>query len=188
MHGALAILHASSSSSAAKALAIIIAVLLQEDVTAVAIGMIASQGLVSIPLAMGSLVVGELINDFGLYGIGRLAITHPRLRRWVEHEKRLPLRSRLNDSLITTVMAVQFMPGMRLPIYIACGFFSLSLRRFTIGILPAVAAWSPLVFSCSYFYGEHAARLIGAWEWPVAVILVVAAGYAARIYWKRSAD
>jgi membrane protein DedA with SNARE-associated domain len=189
MHGGLiAFLHTSSPSLAAKALAITIAVLIQEDVTAVAVGMIAAQGLVPIPLAMTSLVLGEVINDFGLYGIGRLAITHPRLRRWVEHERRLPLRSRLNGSLVATVMAVQFVPGMRLPIYIACGFFSLSLRRFAIGILPAIAVWSPLVFSCSYFYGEHAGKLIGAWEWPVAIVLVIATWYAARVYWRRAVD
>jgi membrane protein DedA with SNARE-associated domain len=188
MHGYAGLtnfLHAWLSSPAAEALAIAIAVLFQEDVTTVVVGMMAADGLVAIPLAMGALILGELINDFGLYGIGRLAITHPRLHRWVEHERRLPLRSRLNGSLIPTVVIVQFMPGLRLPMYMACGFFSLSFRRFAIGVVPAVAVWSTLMFSCSYLYGEYAAKIVGVWEWPIAVIGIIAVGVVAGVHWKR---
>ncbi len=186
--GLVAFLQASLSSPAAEALAIAIAVLFQEDVTAVIVGMMAADRLVPPPVAVISLIVGELVNDFGLYGIGRLAITHPGLRRWVEHEKRLPLRSRLNTSLIPTVAAVQFMPGLRLPIYIACGFFSLSFRRFAVGIVPAVAVWTLLVFFCSYFYGEYAANLFGLWEWPIAIVFIVGVGFAARASWGKLND
>ncbi|MGD0192200.1 MAG: VTT domain-containing protein [Rhizomicrobium sp.] len=186
--GLIAFLHASLHSPIAEALAIAVAVLFQEDVTTVVVGMMAADGLVPIPLAMLSLIVGTLLNDFGLYGIGRLAITHPRLHRWVEHEKRLPLRAWLNGRLIPTVMAVQFMPGLRLPTYIACGFFSLSFRRFAIAILPAVVVWSPLAFTCSYFYGEFTAKLIGVWQWPIAIVAVIGVGFAASVYWKGVID
>jgi membrane protein DedA with SNARE-associated domain len=184
--GLIAFLHASLSSPVVTACAIAFAVLFQEDVTTVAVGMMAAEQIVPVPLAMISLLVGTLLNDFGLYGIGRLAITHPRLRRWVEHEKRLPLRTWLNGRLIPTVMAVQFMPGMRLPTFVACGFFALSFRRFALAIVPAVVVWSPLAFTCAYFYGEFTAKLIGFWQWPIAFAAVIGVGFAASLYWKRT--
>ena len=125
----------------------------QEDVTTVAVGMMAADLLVPIPLAMVSLVVATVLNNFAMYGIGRLALSFPRLRRWVESRNRLALRALLDDRLVSTVVTTQFLPGMRLPIFTTCGFFKLSFRRFAASVICVAPVWSPLVFTCAYFYG-----------------------------------
>ena len=177
-------LHATLTSPPEMALAIILGVLLQEDVAIVATGLLAAEHFIPIPLAIGSIAAGAMISDFGLYGIGRIAITHPRLRNWVEHERLLPVRGWLASRLSATVATVQCLPGTRLPTFLACGFFSLSFRRYALTVLCTVIVWAPLMFACSYYFGVLTLKWLGALRWLVAIGALPFIGYAARSYWK----
>jgi membrane protein DedA with SNARE-associated domain len=177
-------IRASLAKPSAAALAITAGVFVQEDVTTVAVGMMAADLLVPIPLAMVSLVVATVLNNFAMYGIGRLALSFPRLRRWVESRNRLALRALLDDRLVSTVVTTQFLPGMRLPIFTTCGFFKLSFRRFAASVICVAPVWSPLVFTCAYFYGFYALSWFGIMRWPIALILVLILAMAGRTHWK----
>jgi membrane protein DedA with SNARE-associated domain len=146
--------------------------------------MMAAEHLIPVPFAMLCLVTGTILNDFGLYGLGRLAFSHPGLHRWVKHEKRLPLRTWLSRRLVSTVMTTQFLPGMRLPIFAACGFFALPFPRFAAAVVCVAAIWSPLVFTGAYFYGEYTLVWFGFWRWPIALAGVLVLAYAGHTYWK----
>jgi membrane protein DedA with SNARE-associated domain len=187
MHPHAAVLHFILSSLATPqgaAIAIALAVLVQEDVTTVTVAMLAADHRIAVPLAMVSLIVGTIFNDFMLYGVGRLAITHPGLSRWVRHEKRLPLRTWLDERLVSTVVTTQFLPGMRLPIFAACGFFALPFRRYAMSIVGVVIVWSPLVFTIAYFFGIYTLAWFGFWRWPIALVAVLMLAFAGRSYWK----
>ncbi|HEY5048824.1 MAG TPA: hypothetical protein VII49_12480 [Rhizomicrobium sp.] len=178
-------IQSSLSTPGIAVFAIMLGVLMQEDVTTVAVGMMAADHRIPVPLALGSLVIGTILNDFMLYGLGRFAITHPRLRAWVAHEKRIPLREWLGKRLISTVLTTQFLPGMRLPIFASCGFFALSFRRYALSVIAVVLVWSPLVFGVAYFYGVYALEWFGFWRWPIAFVALLLLGLAARSYWKK---
>jgi membrane protein DedA with SNARE-associated domain len=178
------LIRSSLATPLGAALAIVFGVFIQEDVTTVTVGMMASEHLVPVPLAMISLAIGAMLNDFGLYGLGRFAITHPGLHGWVKHEKRLPLRTWLSEHLVTTVMTTQFLPGMRLPIYAACGFLALPFRRFATAVVCVVSVWSPLMFTAAYFYGKYTLVWFGFWRWPIALVAVMMFAFAGRSYWK----
>jgi membrane protein DedA with SNARE-associated domain len=180
----ISLIRSSLSAPLGAGLAIMFGVFIQEDITTVTVGMMASEHLVSIPLAMVSLAIGAMLNDFGLYGLGRLAITHPGLHRWVMHEKRLPLRAWLGEHLVSTVMTTQFLPGMRLPIYGACGFFALPFPRFAMAVIGVVIVWSPLLFTAAYFYGMYTLAWFGFWRWPIALLAVSMLAFAGRSFWK----
>ena len=92
-------IQASLAKPSAAALAITAGVFVQEDVTTVAVGMMAADLLVPIPLAMASLAIATVLNDFAMYGIGRFAFLFPPLRRWVESRNHLSLRASLDNSL-----------------------------------------------------------------------------------------
>ena len=101
-----------------------------------------------------------------------------------ESRSRRSLREVLNEQLVSTVVTTQFLPAMRFPIYIGCGFFGLSFRRFAISVMCASVVWSPLVFTCAYFYGVYTLNWFGLLRWPIALALVFITGVAARTYWK----
>ena len=177
-------IQASLDKPSAAALAITAGVFVQEDVTTVAVGMMAADLLVPIPLAMASLTVATVLNDFAMYGIGRFAFLVPSLRRWVESRNRLSLRASLDHRLVSTVVTTQFLPGMRLPIFAACGFFKLSFPRFAAAVICVTPVWSPLVFTCAYFYGLYALAWFGIARWPIALILVLILAMAGRRHWR----
>ena len=177
--------HSLSTTSGAVA-AIFVGVLIQEDVATVAVGMMAADHLVNIPLAMISLGAATIVNNIAMYGVGWLALTFPSLRRWVRD--RPSLRALLNDRLISTVMTTQFLPAARLPIYAGCGFFALPFPRFAAVASIAAILWSPTVFTCAYFYGMYALTWFGLLRWPIALAFLIAWTFVARTYWRNLAS
>jgi membrane protein DedA with SNARE-associated domain len=180
----LAMIRASLATPLVAGFAIILGVLIQEDITTVAVGMMAAEHRVAIPLALTALVTGTVLNNVVLYGIGRAASVFPKLQRWINNKARAPLRGWLNGQLVKTVVTTQFLPGLRLPIFATCGFFALSFSRFLISAALVAAVWAPLVFTCAYFFGIYTLHWLGLWRWPVALALVLMLIYAGQRYWK----
>jgi len=178
------LLQGAMTTPAGTAFAIIVATLILEDAAMVAVGVMAADRLISVPLGLASLIAGIAIGDLGLYGIGRLAITHPRLRGWVHSERFKPFRAWLDRELISTVIAARFMPGARLPTYLACGFFAVPFRRFGMSVTGATIAWGGLLFAASYYFGALTEHLLGLWRWPVALLFLVGLYFAGRRHWK----
>src|ERR1700735_3090528 len=135
------IIQGALSTTLRAGIAIILATFVLEDATMVAVGVMAADGLISIPVGMISLAAGIALGDFGLYGIGRYARGHPRVGHWVHSERLRPFGEWLHAKLYSTVIAARFLPGARLPTYLACGFFSVSLRRFAIPVAGATIVW-----------------------------------------------
>lgn len=168
------------------AVAIVLATFILEDAATVAVGVMAADRLVPVPLGLVSLATGIALGDFGLYGIGRLAVSHPRVRRWMEGEKLRPIRMWLDTKLFSTVIAARFLPGARLPTYVACGFFAVSFTKFAIPVTGATAVWSVLLFACSYYFGMYTLAYLGIWRWPIAFACVGLIYIAGRMRWSRA--
>ncbi|HVW82456.1 MAG TPA: VTT domain-containing protein [Candidatus Paceibacterota bacterium] len=166
-------------------LAIILSTFILEDAAMVGTGVLAADGVVSVPVGLAALWIGIALGDFWLYGMGRLAITHPRIRRWVEHERVQPLRGWLDDKLFSVVTATRFLPGMRLPTYLACGFFALPFKRFATAVVVGTLIWVPLLFGAAYLFGYYTLDWLGIWRWPIALAAVAVLIFAGRRHWKQ---
>jgi membrane protein DedA with SNARE-associated domain len=173
-------------TSAGMAVAIVLATFILEDATMVAVGVLAADGIVSVPLGLGSLATGIALGDFGLYGIGRLAIFVPRLRLWMESERLKPIRNWLHRKLYATVIAARFLPGARLPTYVACGFFAVPFERFGIPVVGATIVWTCLLFACAYYFGMYTLSFLGVWRWPIALGCVALLYIIGRARWRRA--
>ena len=167
-------------------IAIILSTFILEDAAMVGAGVLAADGVISTPLALISLYAGIVLGDFWLYGMGRLAITHPRIRRWVKHERVAPLKDWLDDQLFSAVTATRFLPGMRLPTYLACGFFSLPFKRFAVAVISGAIIWVPLLFGAAFYFGYYTLDWLGLWRWPIALGAVFILGYLGRRHWNRA--
>ena len=82
--------------------------------------------------------------------------------RWCPVRERL--RRWLGPRLGATVAAVRFLPGLRFPVYTACGFLGMPLARFTVAVICATVAWTTLLFALSFAFGAWAAERIGVWR------------------------
>jgi membrane protein DedA with SNARE-associated domain len=160
-------------SHALLALVIILCTIVLEDLTTVIVGVLAADGVIGVPFALLSLYAGVVLGDAGLYGLGRLASTHPRLVRFIEHEYTALFRTWLETRFVLTVFSARFIPGSRLPTYTASGFFRSPFSTFiaTIGI--AMSIWTTMLFAASYWFGSLTSGWLEHVRWGIAGAFLV---------------
>ncbi len=181
-------IHGALATSLGTGIAIVLGTFILEDATLVAVGVMASDHLISVPLALSSLAAGIALGDLGLYGIGGSPPPGRAFAPGSGASNVHLVRAWLNASLYTTVVATRFLPGMRLPTYLACGFFGVSLRKFAIAVFGAVLVWSVIVFSLAYWFGVYTLTWLGLWRWPIALGAIVVLSLVGRAHWRRMTE
>ena len=169
-----------AGSTALLALAIILGVIFLEDTTVVVVGVLAADGTLSVPFALLSLYSGVIIGDVGLYCLGYLASTHPRLAQYVDHDFVAPFRAWLETRFVLTVFTARFIPGARMPTYTASGFFRSPLSVFLTTATGATAVWTTFLFSASYWFGNLTSKWMGPARWGIALAFLLALFLLAR--------
>ena len=167
---------------------VIIGTFILEDAATVLAAMRVQDSSLSWMVALGALYVGIIVGDMGLYGLGRLAASFPRLRRLVAQRRQDHGREWLNRHVFRVVFISRFIPGARLPTYTACGFLSASFRRFALAAVIATLIWTSLLFGISLRVGQVLVDYLGAWRWIGAIgfaLVIVAMG---RIVAKMQGD
>ncbi|MCX6790142.1 MAG: hypothetical protein NTV60_01290 [Candidatus Kaiserbacteria bacterium] len=170
----------SVTSGALPSLAIILGVFFLEDTTTVIVGVLAADHLITIPHALLSLYGGIIIGDIGLYCLGYLASTHPRLARYVDHDFIAPFRAWLETRFVLTVFTARFIPGARLPTYTASGFFRSPLSVFIVTSIGATSIWTTFLFSASYWFGNVTTGWMGPVRWGIALLFLLALFFVGR--------
>ncbi len=169
------LLDLAGRSPLVQAALVIVGTFILEDAATVLAAMRVQDSSLSWIVALGSLYVGIIVGDMGLYGLGRLAASFPRLRRLVPERRQAHGREWLNRHTFRVVFVSRFIPGARLPTYTACGFLSASFRRFALAAVVATLIWTSLLFGLSLRVGQVLVDYLGAWRWIGAV------GFAAVI-------
>lgn len=160
-------------SNALLASAIILGTFILEDPTTVIVGVLAADGTIPLPLALASLYVGIIGGDLGLYAIGRLVRTVPRLEGVVDHRFVAPVKDWLDKRFLITVFSARFIPGVRAPTYLACGFFCTPFPQFAAMTVFAAGIWTTFLFALSYGFGNLTAEWITPLRWSIALIFLL---------------
>lgn len=149
--------------------AIIAATFILEDAATVMVGIMSAAGTLPVVAGVAALYVGIAAGDIGLYGLGHLASRHRWARRLVPVKTYGQYQHWLRERLVATVAATRFLPGLRLPVYTACGFLHMPLARFSAVVVAATLVWTSLLFAAAYEFGSWAAHAIGVWRWPAGL-------------------
>lgn len=163
------VLAAAASHAWIMPLAIIVATYILEDLSTIVVGILVADGHVNVGVGLVSLWIGIMTGDYGLYLLGMLAKAHPSICRIVEHEGLLPMRLKLEQNLRQVVMSTRFIPGLRLPTYVACGFFRVPFWEFARSVIGATIVWTTGIFFLAYYFGQSTSEWLGLWRWPIAV-------------------
>ena len=153
--------------------AIILGTFILEDATTILVAILAATGALSWVEALLSLWVGIAGGDMLLYAIGAYAHTHPRAKRFIAHYHIARLRSWIEGRLSHVVFYVRFVPGMRLPTYLACGFFRVPFSKFALTAIGAVMTWTTIFFFLVYFFGQATAQTLGVWRFTILLLPLV---------------
>ena len=173
-------IHSAVGSTALTGLAIVIATFILEDPTTILVGVLSAGNVVSVPIALISLYLGIVLGDLGLYGLGSLARTHPRLAQYVEHERVTPVKSWFEKRYALTIFSVRFIPGLRLPTYTASGFFRMPFGTFLVTAIGATLVWTTVLFSASFWFGNLTNEWVGWARWAIAGVFFLILFFVGR--------
>jgi membrane protein DedA with SNARE-associated domain len=137
-----------------------------EDLTSIGAGVLARDGVVGLAPAIAACAAGVYIGDLGLWGLGRLS--QRRVLRWtwvtrhINPAMLVSLGAHLDDHLAVAVLGSRFLPGSRLPMYLALGLSGRRPVAFAVWSLVAVLLWTPvLVWLTKAFGADISMSIIG---------------------------
>jgi membrane protein DedA with SNARE-associated domain len=149
---------------------------LHEDVAILtAAYFVVEQGM-SPALAASLAYAGMLANNLTLYTLGAHARRHAWIQRWLQGDRAVRIRHRLERHLITTLALSRLGQGMLTPALLGCGCLHVPLRRVVLVVAATAAIYLAVLLTLAVTLGERALREAGNWSWVVPLALVVFAG------------
>lgn len=154
-------------------LAIVLCAIFFEDLTIVIVGILASDGVIPVPIAFLFIYIGIIIGDAALYSLGAFARTHPRLAHYIDHDFTAPFRSWLENNYTFKVFSGHFVPGFRFTTFVASGFFRFPLSKYAPMAIAGGLILETILFTLSYWFGSITSGLVGHVRWGIAGIFIL---------------
>jgi pimeloyl-ACP methyl ester carboxylesterase/membrane protein DedA with SNARE-associated domain len=135
------------------------ATFVSEDLASIAAGLLVGRGTVSFLPATIACLIGIFLGDLWLYFMGRW-LGRPALRRaplrWLVSEAQVE-RSRawFAKRGASLILLTRFLPGTRLPTYLAAGILRTKLLQFLGAFALAAILWTPLLVGASAVFGDR---------------------------------
>lgn len=157
------------------ALALGLGTLASEDLTCIAGGILSADGRIAFPLAVGACAAGIWLGDCGLYALGRASAAG--LVRW-RFAHRLVSPARLEAAReafarrgLALVFTSRFLPGTRLPCYLAAGVARWPFWRFGTVMAVAVGLWVMALVGLARAVGAVALGWVERWSGLAWVVI-----------------
>lgn len=133
---------------------ILIAPFVQEDTAVVGAATYSMSASANPWLCFIFLVVGITASDLWKYWIGRAAHVFAWTRRTAERPAVLAAKQRVLNSLVTTLLIARFVPGTRIPLFIAAGLFKAPVKRVAAIISVSAFVYAAVVFAIFHGLGR----------------------------------
>ncbi len=158
----------------------------QEDVPAVSAALLAAAGSLSWPVGFLGIFFGIWLGDALLYllarGFGRPLLQRPWTKRFFDPVAVARSERWFSAKGSWLLFSSRFVPGTRLPTYLAAGFLRLPFGRFLLVTGTAVAVWTSGIFLLARAFGPDLLLWLQRWNssgWAV-LLLVLALALAIR--------
>jgi membrane protein DedA with SNARE-associated domain/pimeloyl-ACP methyl ester carboxylesterase len=156
-----------------------------EDLASIGAGLMAARGTFTFLQATGAALAGIVLGDMALYAAGRW-VGRPLVSRapfsWFVSAEKLEVGEKWFDEKgIRAVLIARFIPGTRLPTYVAAGVLKAPFFKFFGYFLVAALLWTPAIVGASLYLGRQVLVYYEVFEvyavWVVlglALILLIA--------------
>jgi membrane protein DedA with SNARE-associated domain len=155
--------------------------LVSEDIACIAAGLLVAHGALAFPTATAACFAGIFVGDLLLVWLGRTvgrrSLEAVPFRWWISAEAVHRAERWFLRRGPGLMLASRFMPGTRLPTYVATGVLRVPLRNFVGWFALACALWTPLLVGTAVLVGDGAQRLFESWAHATPALLL--AGFAA---------
>lgn len=118
---------------------------------------------------------GLCASDVWKYWVGRLAHAHAWAARLASKPKVRTLGETVRTRIGIAMMAARFVPGTRIPLYLAAGWFKVDFWRFLLWMWASAGLYVALAFAALHLLGTIAGPMVIARAgWVVAAGIVAA--------------
>lgn len=160
--------------------ALALATLVSEDLACIAAGLLVAAGKLAFAPATAACFAGIFVGDLLLVLAGR-GLGRGVLERW-------PVRGRVSVEAVAraerwfarrgawVILASRFMPGTRLPTYVAAGILRMPWGKFTGWFALACALWTPLLVGGAALAGAAVSEWFERWTHAVGGLIAVGLG------------
>ena len=163
------------------------ATLISEDLACISAGVLASQGKISLTLAISSCAFGIFVGDILLFlagrFLGRKALKIKFISFFISEKSFEKSSQWLERQGMKTVFISRFIFGLRLPLYFAAGVLKTSFWRFTLYFSIAVAIWTPILVGLTAWLGSEVIKnsLFNQNLWLGLMLFIVVLYFSIRI-------
>lgn len=155
------------------------ATLVTEDLTCIFTGLLIAQGRIDFIYGTAACFIGILIGDGLLFllgrWLGRPALARAPLRWMVRPRAVYRASSWFEHRGGKVILLSRFLPGLRLPTYVAAGMLGQRLRTFFFYFALAGLIWTPMLVGISTWAGKEVLEAVRAFEGYAVPILVLLA-------------
>jgi len=159
-------------------LAIAVATLITEDLTCALTGLMIANGNLSWAQGMGACVLGILFFDSLIYAmarrLGRPALYRIPLRWLIDPLTLRETETWFDRRVGEAIFITRFIPGTRLPAYVAAGILGVPAKTFLPIFILATLIWTPLILWISVTLAEHALEWIALYQHTAPALIVAA--------------
>lgn len=155
------------------------ATLVSEDLTCIATGLLVAQGRLPFAAGVAACFFGILIGDGLLFllgrWLGRPALTRAPLRWLVRPASVHRASAWFEHKGGKVILLSRFLPGLRLPTYVAAGMLGQRIRSFLMWFAIAGLLWTPALVGLSTWAGKEVTEALHALEGYLVPVLVLLA-------------
>lgn len=160
-----------------------------EEVPIIAAGVASSVGTLEPWRAFAACLVGALLGDCVIYGIGYhfghgLIKEHPRFAHLLHAEREAKIERMIRQHGLKVFFLARFMVGIRAPVYLTAGILRMSFRRFLLVDAFCATSVVGLFFWLSYAYGDSIRRWIVTSE-RIATVVAIAVVAIGIYLWRK---
>ena len=168
-------------------LSVLLGPFVQEDAaTFAAAGLAAQRTIETLPLFL-TILLGLFLSDIWKYWIGWGALKHPRARDYAEQDKVMAMATTVQNNLFKALMYGRFIPLIRIPTYVACGYFKVPYWKFCLGIAVTALLYSAVVFAIVRLLGDLMGEQV-KWLVPIIAVTILTAALLRYVIKQRAAS
>ncbi len=158
---------------------LVLATLVSEDLTCISAGLLAARGTMGYFSATSGCFLGIVFGDFLLFLVGKyLGVTALRrapMKWFIKEDDIVRGRQWFEREGGKVIVLSRFMPGSRLPTYVAAGLLQVSFWKFCGYFVLAAAVWTPaLVWLSAMLGGKVMEYLSLYWQYSWRILIVIA--------------
>ncbi len=154
-------------------LAIFLLPFIQEDAAVIGAATASMLGIAPTTFLVAAILSGLIASDAWKYWIGRLARRYSWAHKFAEKPGVSVAGDLVRKEFIQTMLTARFVPGTRIPTYVACGFFKANYGKYLLVLMMTAAMYVGIMFTLFHVGGQVAGEHAKIWLPVTAVSLLV---------------